>query len=163
MTLQPAQPTSAQISTPTNTVRIEKLSDEENEEVDITDDLSDDENGDHKPQVCQTAEVGETGIESCPAEEQKKAGLTETMDTQSHTWNQNLQPSSSLSCSEKIGVTALVEKANGRVSTTQYLQTAAQLASEGKAEENEDRSSQSESSPHTAQLEDGTGRADAFL
>lgn len=168
MTLQPAQPTSAQLSTPTNTVRIEKLSDEENEEVDITDDLSNDEDGDHKPQVCQTAEVGEAGVEGLtdsPAEEQKEAGLTETTDTQSHALPsaQDPQPSSSLSRSEKIGVTGSVEKANGGASTTHHLQTAAQSASEGTTEENEGRSSQSESSPHTAQLEDGTGETDAFL
>lgn len=168
MTLQPAQPTSAQLSTPTNTVRIEKLSDEENEEVDITDDLSNDEDGEHKPQVCQVAEVGEAGVESptdSPAEEQREAGLTETLDTQSHALPsaQDPQPSSSLSCSEMVCVTGLVEKANGSVSTTQHLQTAAQLASEGTTEENEGSSSQSESSPHTAQLEDGTGKTDAFL
>uniref|UniRef100_A0A3Q3VPT6 Myb-like, SWIRM and MPN domain-containing protein 1 n=1 Tax=Mola mola TaxID=94237 RepID=A0A3Q3VPT6_MOLML len=48
---QPTQPTSSHAPTPTNTVRIEKLSDEEDQEVDITDDLSDDGDGDHKPQV----------------------------------------------------------------------------------------------------------------
>lgn len=168
MTLQPAQPTSVQLSTPTNTVRIEKLSDEENEEVDITDDLSNDEDGEKKPRVFQTVGVGEAAVETLtdsPAEEQKEAGVTETMDTQSHALpsSQNPQPSSSLSCSEKIGVTGLVENASGSVSTTQHLQTAAQLSSEGTAEENEGHSSQSESSPHTAQLEDGTGKTDAFL
>lgn len=173
----PAQPTSSHASAPTNTVRIEKLSDDENEEVDITDDLSNDGDGDHKPQVVLKTEFGEPeqlkGIESqtdSPTEEQKEAGLTETMDQRSHFLPspQSPRPSSSLPCSEKTGVTGLDEKANGRVSPDpQHLHTAALLASEVMTEENEGQSSQSESSPQTGQLEeggsDGTGKTVAFM
>ncbi|TNM87481.1 hypothetical protein fugu_005702 [Takifugu bimaculatus] len=61
--LQHAQPAS---STLANTVRIEKLSDEEDEEVDITDDLCNDGDSDHKPPVDNSSES--EGLEGIPTQ-----------------------------------------------------------------------------------------------
>uniref|UniRef100_A0A3P8SZI1 Myb-like, SWIRM and MPN domain-containing protein 1 n=1 Tax=Amphiprion percula TaxID=161767 RepID=A0A3P8SZI1_AMPPE len=66
--LQPPQPTSSHASTLANAVRIEKLSDDEDEDVDITDDLSDDEGADDKPQVGLKTEF-------CGPEEQTEAEI----------------------------------------------------------------------------------------
>uniref|UniRef100_A0A3Q0S3U8 Myb-like, SWIRM and MPN domain-containing protein 1 n=1 Tax=Amphilophus citrinellus TaxID=61819 RepID=A0A3Q0S3U8_AMPCI len=70
-----------QVSTLTNAVRIEKLSDDEDEDVDITDDLSDDEGDGHKPQAvlnsdfCGPEEETESGIQSL-TEEHKHVSLS---------------------------------------------------------------------------------------
>lgn len=162
--LQPPQPTSSQASTLTNTVRIEKLSDEEDEEVDITDDLSDDGEGDCKPPAVLKTEPCEpeqlTGTEIQPdTEEQKEADLTETKDQPGRTSlnPQSPEPSSSFPCSEKTGV--LDEKVS---LPPKILQTEAPTDSEQMTDENEGQSSQSESSAQTGQLEegcsDGTGK-----
>uniref|UniRef100_A0AAQ5ZJM3 Myb-like, SWIRM and MPN domain-containing protein 1 n=1 Tax=Amphiprion ocellaris TaxID=80972 RepID=A0AAQ5ZJM3_AMPOC len=66
--LQPPQPTSSHASTLANAVRIEKLSDDEDEDVDITDDLSDDKGADDKPQVGLKTEF-------CGPEEQTEAEI----------------------------------------------------------------------------------------
>lgn len=171
--LQPPQPTSSHASTLTNTVRIEKLSDEEDEEVDITDDLSDDGDDDDKPQAAFKAEFCEperlTGTEiqtDSPREEQTEAGQTETKDQPSHTSlsPQSPQPSSSLPRSEKMGVTGLDEKSNERASLPpKDLQAGAQA----ETDENEGQSSQSESPAQTGQVEeacsDGTGKTAVFM
>lgn len=171
---QPTQPTSSHAPTPTNTVRIEKLSDEEDQEVDITDDLSDDGDGDHKPQVvlkCASCEPehlngAEIQTETLTAE-QEEADVTLRMDQPSHISPQSPQASSSLPHSEKTGLNKLDEKDNGRVSPHQpHLQSAAQGASVLINEESEAQSSQSENSQQTGQLEeegsDDTGKIDAF-
>lgn len=160
MKLPPAPPTSSHASTLANTVRIEKLSDEENEEVDITDDLSDD--GDNnKPQI------NLQGSTDGPIEEQEEVAPAETIDKQSHVTPQSPQPSSSLSSLEKTGITGIDEKANGTISPGQkHLQKGAQLDSVELAVENEGQSFRSDSSPQTGQLEekgtDGTGKTVAL-
>ncbi len=156
--LQPPQPTSSHASSLANAVRIEKLSDEEDEEVDITDDLSD---GDDKPQAvlktefCEPEQLTSAEIHTdSPPEEQKEADLTETKDQPSHTSlsAQSAQPSSSFPCLEKTGLTGLDEKGDERVSIPpKHLQT----DSEQMADENDGQSSQSES--------DGTGKTPVFL
>lgn len=170
MSSQPPQPTSSQASTLANTVRIEKLSDEEDEEVDITDDLSDDGDYDDKPKpvlktgFCEPEQLTGTEIETDTGK-QKEAGLTETKDQPNciSPSPHSPQPSSSLPCSEKTVVTGLDERGVERGSPPpKKLQEGAQTASEQMAEENEDQSSQSESSAQTGQLEDacsdGTGK-----
>ncbi|XP_070817719.1 histone H2A deubiquitinase MYSM1 isoform X2 [Chaetodon trifascialis] len=159
---QSPQPTSSRVSTLANAVRIEKLSDEEDEEVDITDDLSDEGDDDDKPQAvlksefCEPEQLTGTG-------EQKEAGLTGTKDQPDRTSSSphRPQPSSSLPCSEKTG---LDERGDERVSPPpKQLQEGAQTASEEMAEEDEGQSSHSESSAQTGELEeasvDGTDSA----
>ncbi|XP_033478664.2 histone H2A deubiquitinase MYSM1 [Epinephelus lanceolatus] len=155
--LQPPQPTSSHVSTLSNTVRIEKLSDEEDEEVDITDDLSDDGEGDSKLQTVVKTELCEpekiTGTEfQTDADEQKEAGLIETKDQPSHTTlsPQSPQPSSCLPSS-----TGPDEKGIERVLLPpKNFQSGAQTDSEQMDDENEDQSSQCESSAQTGQLEE---------
>ena len=171
---QPTHPTSSHTPTTTNTVRIEKLSDEEDQEVDITDDLSDDGDDDHKPQVVlKTASVepeylNGAGIqtETLKAEEEE-ADVGVKMDQLSHISSQSPQASSYLPHSEKTGLTKVEEKHNGRVSPQRpHLQSAAQGASAPTNEESEAQNSQPENSQQTGQLEeegsDGTGKIDAF-
>ncbi|XP_076583037.1 histone H2A deubiquitinase MYSM1 [Chaetodon auriga] len=148
---QSPQPTSSRVSTLANAVRIEKLSDEEDEEVDITDDLSDDGDQDDKPQAVLKSEFREPK-QLTDTGEQKEAGLTGTKDQPGRTSPSlhSPQPSSSLPCSEKTG---LGESGIERVSPPpKQLQEGAQTASE--AEEDEGQSSQSESSAQTGQLEE---------
>lgn len=82
--LLPPQPTSSHTPTLTNTVRIEKLSDDEDEDVDITDDLSDQGDTGDKSQAelkCESCEPEETpGSQAqtlSPSEEQGEAGPCE--------------------------------------------------------------------------------------
>uniref|UniRef100_A0A669CD70 Myb-like, SWIRM and MPN domain-containing protein 1 n=1 Tax=Oreochromis niloticus TaxID=8128 RepID=A0A669CD70_ORENI len=72
--LQPPQPTSSQVSTLANAVRIEKLSDDEDEDVDITDDMSDDEEG-NKLQAVLSSDCGPE--EKTDSGSQKDPGVTE--------------------------------------------------------------------------------------
>ncbi|XP_031167476.1 histone H2A deubiquitinase MYSM1 isoform X2 [Sander lucioperca] len=172
--LQPPQPTSSRASSLTNTVRIEKLSDDENEEVDITDDLSDDGDGDGddepqavvKTEFCEPEQLAGTEVQT-DTEEQKEAGLTETRDQPSHTslFPQSTRPSSPLPSLEKTIVTGLDVKSNERVSLPHKdLPAWAQTDSEQMSDENEGQSSQSDSSAQTGPLEeacsDGTDTAD---
>ncbi|XP_034736463.1 histone H2A deubiquitinase MYSM1 [Etheostoma cragini] len=170
--LQPPQPTSSRASSQTNTVRIEKLSDDENEEVDITDDLSDDGDGDDEPQAvlktefCEPEQLAGTEIQAV-TEEQNEAGLTETRDQPSHTslFPQSPQPSSPLPSLEKTIVTGVDEKSNKRASHPHKdLRACAQTGSEQVTDENGGQSSQSDSSAQTGPLEeafsDGTDTAD---
>ncbi|KAA8589853.1 hypothetical protein FQN60_013218 [Etheostoma spectabile] len=152
--LQPPQPTSSRASSLTNTVRIEKLSDDENEEVDITDDLSDDGDGDAEPQAvlkaefCEPEQLAGTEIQA-DTEEQNEAGLTETRDQPSHTslFPQSPQSSSPLPSLEKTSVTGLDEKSNKRASKD--FQAWAQTDSEQMTDENGGQSSQFDSSAQT--------------
>uniref|UniRef100_A0A3Q4I453 Myb-like, SWIRM and MPN domain-containing protein 1 n=1 Tax=Neolamprologus brichardi TaxID=32507 RepID=A0A3Q4I453_NEOBR len=120
--LQPPQPTSSQVSTLANAVRIEKLSDDEDEDVDITDDLSDDEEG-NKPQAvlssdfCGPEEKTDSGSQSPTEEHVSLSGVEsihETKEKPSHSSlsPQSLQPSSFPGCSEDPGVTERDEKVN---------------------------------------------------
>lgn len=160
MKLLPALPTSSHASTLANTVRIEKLSDEENEEVDITDDLSDD--GDYNK-----LQINQQGSTDGPIEEQEEAVPVKTIDQQSHATPQSPQPSSSVPSFEKTGITGIDEKANGRISPDQkHHQKGAQLDSEELPVVNEGQSFQSDRSPQTGQLEEkgtnGTGKTVAL-
>ncbi|KAG7228844.1 hypothetical protein INR49_008622 [Caranx melampygus] len=85
----PPQPTSSHTSTLTNAVRIEKLSDDEDEDVDITDDLSDQgDTGDKsqaelKSDLCEPEETpGSQAQTLSPSEEQGEAGPSEGEITQ---------------------------------------------------------------------------------
>ncbi|KAE8294561.1 Histone H2A deubiquitinase MYSM1 [Larimichthys crocea] len=157
---QPPQTTSSVASTLANTVRIEKLSDEEDEEVDITDDLSDDGHCNNKPiktEFCEPELLTGTGIQTeTPTEEQKEADLTETKH---QPCLQSLPPMSSPLCSEKTGVTELDERGDKGVSPPPK-----DVQAELRTNENEGQSSQSESSAQTGQLEeacdDATDSAD---
>uniref|UniRef100_A0A8D0ACF6 Myb-like, SWIRM and MPN domain-containing protein 1 n=1 Tax=Sander lucioperca TaxID=283035 RepID=A0A8D0ACF6_SANLU len=162
--LQPPQPTSSRASSLTNTVRIEKLSDDENEEVDITDDLSDDGDGDGddepqavvKTEFCEPEQLAGTEVQT-DTEEQKEAGLTETRDQPSHTslFPQSTRPSSPLPSLEKTIVTGLDVKSNERVSLPHKdLPAWAQTDSEQMSDENEGQSSQSDSSEEEEEEEE---------
>lgn len=170
--LQPPQTTSSLVNIVTNTVRIEKLSDDEDEDVDITDDLSDDENAEDKQQTvvktefCEAEEL--TGTEmptDNPTDEQKVEGQEETKDQHSHILlppAQSPPSSSSLPCSEECGVSGLDEKSDQTESCIlKNLQAVAQTDSKQITDMNEAQSSQSESSAETGQLEeacrDGSG------
>ncbi|XP_078115761.1 histone H2A deubiquitinase MYSM1 [Sander vitreus] len=167
--LQPPQPTSSRASSLTNAVRIEKLSDDENEEVDITDDLSDDGDGDgdDEPQAVVKTEfkpeqLAGTEVQT-DTEGQKEAGLTET--SHASPFPQSPRSSSPLPSLEKTSVTGLDEKSNKRVSLpNKDLQAWAQTDSEQMSDENEGTGSQSDSSAQTGPLEeacsDGTDTAD---
>lgn len=68
-------------------MRIEKLSDEEDEEVDITDDLCNDDDSDHKPPVDNVCES--EGLEGIPIQtenpkEEQDNGLSMSSDHLSH-------------------------------------------------------------------------------
>lgn len=170
---QPPQSTSSCAPTLANTVRIEKLSDEEDEEVDITDDMSDDGNDDDKPQTVHKTEFLEqeqpagSEIHKDNSTEQKtEAGLTETECQPCHTSQsqENPQTLSFLPCSEKTGLTGL----DGRESPPlNDLKTEAQTASELMTNENKGQSSQSVTSAQTDQLEttcsDGAGKTAVFV
>lgn len=141
---QHAQPAS---STLANTVRIEKLSDEEDEEVDITDDLCTDGDSAHKPpvdDVCESKDLEWIQIQTENLkEEQINIGLSVSLDHLSQT------------CSEESGV-------REQVSSNAHLQTAALTTSELTTKEDECQSFRSERSRQPGQLEeggsDGTGK-----
>lgn len=148
--LQHAQPAS---STLANTVRIEKLSDEEDEEVDITDDLCTDGDCAHKPpvdDVCESKGLELIQIQTeNPKEEQDNIGLSMSLDHLSH------------NCSEETGV-------RGQVSSSHaHLQAAALTTSELMTLEDEYQSFQSESSRQPSQFEeggsDGTGKTTVIM
>lgn len=110
------------MSTLANAVRIEKLSDDEDEDVDITDDLSDDEEG-NKPQAvlssdfCGPEEKTDSGSQSPTEEHVSLSGVESIHETKEKpSYNslspQRLQPSSFPGCSEDPGVTERDEKVN---------------------------------------------------
>uniref|UniRef100_A0A3Q1IQM5 Myb-like, SWIRM and MPN domain-containing protein 1 n=1 Tax=Anabas testudineus TaxID=64144 RepID=A0A3Q1IQM5_ANATE len=120
--LQSPQTSSSLDSIVTNTVRIEKLSNDEDEEVDITDDTSDDGDADNKPQAevktecCEVEQLTGTEIQTnSPTDEQKEGDQNETKDQHRHILlapAQSPQTLSSLSCSEERAVTELDEKSD---------------------------------------------------
>nr|XP_019936051.1 PREDICTED: histone H2A deubiquitinase MYSM1 [Paralichthys olivaceus] len=154
--LQPPQTTSSHASSLANAVRIEKLSDGEDEDVDITDDLSDDE--DDKPQTgIKTEPEQQTGtelqIESSKGE-QEEAGEAEVemKDQHSHSaFPQSLQPSSSLGFTEEPVVTERDETVSPPLRS---LQTETQTDSKQIYDEHEAQRSQSESSAQTGHLDE---------
>lgn len=99
-------------STLANAVRIERLSDDE--DVDITDDLSEDERADTKTEVCGPEQQRETEIRSeSPREEQTE--VSPTGETEDQIYNSSLslpspQSSSPLVCTEEHGKTDQHEK-----------------------------------------------------
>lgn len=135
LNIQNTQPAS---STLANTVRIEKLSDEEDEEVDITDELCNHGDSDHKPPVDSVCESeGLEGIQiraENPKEEQNKVG-----------------PSMSLDHLEQREETGVSEK----VSNHGHLQAAALTSSEVITHLDESQCFQTESSRQPGQLEEG--------
>ncbi|XP_078141873.1 histone H2A deubiquitinase MYSM1 [Centroberyx gerrardi] len=129
------QSTSSHASALANAVRIEKLSDDEDEEVDITDDLSDDGEEGDKPQAvlktesCSSEQLAETETQTDspiqgqntqvePIKTEDGLALVEsshgksTKDQPSHSTPSppSHQPLSPLLCSEEPGVTRLDEK-----------------------------------------------------
>ncbi|XP_040897243.1 histone H2A deubiquitinase MYSM1 [Toxotes jaculatrix] len=157
--LHPPQPTSSHMPTLANTVRIEKLSEDEDEDVDITDDLSDDGDAGDKSQAVLKTESCEperpTGTEiqmDRPTGEQKETGQAEVESTQetkhcqSHVSAppQSHQSSSSFPRSEELAVSET------RDETASPL--CPQTDSEQMNDEHEGQSSQSESSAQTGQL-----------
>ncbi len=167
---QPPQPTSSHASTLANTVRIEKLSDEEDEEVDITDDLSDAGNDDDKPQAvfktesCKQEQLTGTDIQT---DDPTEAGVTETNYQPCHT-SPSPQTSTSLARSEETVLTGLDERCSEGVSQPpKDLHTGAHTASELMTDGNEGPNFLSESSEQTGQVEktcsEGAGKTAVFL
>lgn len=106
------------VSTLANAVRIERLSDDE--DVDITDDLSEDERADTKTEVCGPEQQKETEFQpESPREEQTEVSLIgaecshETEDQLYHSSPSLQSPQSSppLVCTEEHGTTDKHEKA----------------------------------------------------
>ncbi|XP_028260521.1 histone H2A deubiquitinase MYSM1 isoform X2 [Parambassis ranga] len=154
---QPPQPTSSHASTLANAVRIEKLSDDEDEDVDITDDLSDDEEAEGKPQAVLKTEVCGQEVETEMqadqfTEEQEDLSETESncqmKDQPSHSSLPALSPqlSSSLACP---GDAALDGDINRTISSfPESLQT------QNQDDTNKDQSSQCEVAAQTGQHEE---------
>ncbi|XP_034036318.1 histone H2A deubiquitinase MYSM1 isoform X2 [Thalassophryne amazonica] len=129
--LQSHQPGSSHAATLVNTVRIEKHSEDEDEDVDITDDLSIDNGGESRAvpeyEFCKVGLVKGMDIQTDgPVHElvKKEAGQrgvvstgeVDTMDSPSAPSPQSPQLSSSLSCSEEPGRTRIEENGNKTVS-----------------------------------------------
>lgn len=148
LNIQNTQPAS---STLANTVRIEKLSDEEDEEVDITDEPCNDGDSDHKSpedSVCDSERLEGIQIQAeNPKEEQNKVGLSMSLDHLERT------------CREETGVSE-------KVSNHGHLQAAALTSSEVITHLDESQCFQTESSRQPGQLEEGgsddTGKTDAM-
>ncbi|XP_026201134.1 histone H2A deubiquitinase MYSM1 isoform X2 [Anabas testudineus] len=173
--LQSPQTSSSLDSIVTNTVRIEKLSNDEDEEVDITDDTSDDGDADNKPQAevktecCEVEQLTGTEIQTnSPTDEQKEGDQNETKDQHRHILlapAQSPQTLSSLSCSEERAVTELDEKSDQAESCIlKNLEEEARSDSKQTTGASDDQCSQSVSSAETGQLEeacsDGTDSVD---
>ncbi|CAB1426947.1 unnamed protein product [Pleuronectes platessa] len=160
--LHPPQTTSSHASSLVNTVRIEKLSDGEDEDVDITDDLSDDE--DDKPHTgIETEPEQQTGteiqIDSSEGEQEETdedevESTQEMKDQHSHIspFPQSLQSSSSFRFTEESVVTEPDE-----TPPLKSPQTETQTDSKQMNDEHEAQCSQSESSAHTGLLEEAFG------
>lgn len=171
--IQPLQTTSSIDCTSTNTVRIEKLSEDEEEDVDITDDLSDDGESVDKPHNVLKSEFCEpeqlTGLEvqtDNPTKEQKVEVQNETKDQHRDILPpppQSPQPSSSLPITADCGALKLYEKTNQTESSPPKKLQAGDSEAHSKqmTDESDSRCSQSESSPEAVQLEEactgGTG------
>ncbi|XP_068599663.1 histone H2A deubiquitinase MYSM1 [Brachionichthys hirsutus] len=170
--LQPHRPASSCASSLANAVRIEKLSDDEDEEIDITDDLSDDGDGENKlrnvvkSELCESEQLTASDIQTeNPTEGQNNGSLAETKDQLSHTSTslQSLRPSSSVPDSVKAFVTSLDAKVDEKVASPP-IQPGAQVDMEIFTKENDGSFSQYESSMLTGQrgdaCSDGTVSAD---
>ncbi|KAM6921999.1 LOW QUALITY PROTEIN: histone H2A deubiquitinase MYSM1 [Xenentodon cancila] len=158
--LQPPQSASSQASALANAVRIERLSDDE--DVDITDDLSEDEGSDNKTQIVVKTEFrrpegqAETGIQTENlSEEQKEAGqslVENTHDTEDQPSQSCLsQPSSSLVCTD-LGEVGLNEKAiKTECNFPESPQTQLQTDSKQMTDADEGQSCQCDSAAQTGQ------------
>lgn len=148
------QPTSSQALTLANTVRIEKLSDEENEEVDITDDLSDDGARNELQGVRSQQGVTDVQTDGSP-EKREDADPVETVDILNDKTPQSPPQSSSLCCFETSCTAGDDKNANGRTSPDRKsLQEAIRSDPVETPVENEALSSQSNVSPQTCPLEE---------
>ncbi|XP_029001689.1 histone H2A deubiquitinase MYSM1 [Betta splendens] len=158
-----------------NTVRIEKLSDDEDEDVDITDEPGDDANSKDKQQIVVKTEFCEAE-QQAPTEvlkdrftdEQKEEGQEETKDQHSHTWfpmAESPQSSSSHLYSEEYGVSQLDEKSDLTESCIlKNIEAIAQKDLKQMMDMTEGQGSHSEGSSEALQLEescqDGADSAD---
>ncbi|XP_067368277.1 histone H2A deubiquitinase MYSM1 isoform X1 [Channa argus] len=168
-------------TTQTNTVRIEKHSDDEDEDVDITDDLSDDGDADDKPEaktesdkteLCEEEKLIFTEVHAeNPTNEQKDGGpIVTNVQLAGQEWHilpphENSQLSSLHPCLEDCDAPGIEKKSREKESSPlKTLQTGAQIDSNQMTNENEGHFSQSDSSVETGQLEeascDGTDFAD---
>nr|XP_020459234.1 histone H2A deubiquitinase MYSM1 isoform X2 [Monopterus albus] len=171
---QPPQTTSSHGSTLSNTVRIEKLSDDEDEDVDITDNPSDDGNADDKlkavfgTEFCEPEQLTGAKIQTDNSlEKQKDVGQAGTKDRHSHVLlpPQSPHPSSSFPCSVECDGAGPDEKSNQTGSPfLKNLHAREQMDSKQMTDENDGQCSQFESSVEAGQLEepwsDGTDFAD---
>lgn len=138
----------------TNTVRIEKLSDEENEEVDITDDLSDD--GDfNEPLGVSSRQVVTDVCTYGPAEKREDTSLGETLDKLDNKTPQSRLQSSSLCYFETSCTAGDDENACGRTSPDRQNLQDIQTDPAETPVVNKALSLQSASSPQTCPLEEG--------
>ncbi|KAG7514675.1 histone H2A deubiquitinase MYSM1 isoform X1 [Solea senegalensis] len=156
--LQSPQPTSSHASTTDNTIRIEKLSDGEDEDVDITDDLSDDEDTEEKLQAWNETEPEqqtnpETQTENLTGEQEEEVhGGQETKDSYSLNISpppQTPQPSSSVPSTEEHADTKEDETV---LSLKKSPQSETMTESKQMSDEHEDQSSHFKS-----QLKDTSG------
>ncbi|XP_047444306.1 histone H2A deubiquitinase MYSM1 [Mugil cephalus] len=172
---QPPQSATSLVSTLANAVRIEKLSDDEDEDVDITDDLSDDEEADDKLQAvlksefCGPEEQTKIQTESL-TEEQKELALSGVESFQekkdqpcnSSLSSQSPQPSSSFVCSEESGLTGLDEKVTKtRSDFLDGPETQAQTDSKEMTDADGHQSSQCEIPATSGQLEEASSEDSA--
>lgn len=149
--LPPTQATSSQALTLVNTVRIEKLSDEENEEVDITDDLSDDGDRNELPGVRSLQGATDVCTDS-PAEKREDTSPGETVDTPHNETLQEPPQSSSLCYFETSCTPGDNNDSSGR--TSPDLQEAIQADQAETPAENKALSFQPRASPQTCSLEE---------
>lgn len=148
MKLLPTQPTSSQALTLANTVRIEKLSDEENEEVDITDDLSDD--GDCNEPQSVRSQQGVTDFRTNGPEDASTVATLNKLDDKTP---QSPLQSSSLCYFETTAGDD--KKSNGGTSPDgKHLQEAFRSDPTETPVESEALSLQSDTSPQTSPLEE---------
>ncbi|KAM9384104.1 histone H2A deubiquitinase MYSM1 isoform 2-T2 [Pholidichthys leucotaenia] len=161
---QPPQLPSSHVSTLSNTIRIEKLSDNEDEDVDITDDLSDDGGADDNSQAILKTELSASEEQTgSPTDEQKEGSLSRSEmihDTKgllscSSLGPQSPQSSPSLVGSDETGVASFDEK----VRTVSVCPKSPQTDSKQVADAvNGGLEAQCEMSAQTGQLEEETPR-----
>lgn len=154
MKLPPTQATSSQALTLANTVRIEKLSDEENEEVDITDDLSDDGDCNEPPGVRSGQGVSDVRTDG-PAEKREDTSPEETVDKLESKTAQS-PPQSSSVCYFETSCTA-GDNNNDTSRRTSLDRQHLQEAVQADPVENKALSFQSDASPQTCPLEEEGG------
>lgn len=154
MKLPPPQATSSQALTLANTVRIEKLSDEENEEVDITDDLSDDGDCNEPPGVRSRQGVTDVRTDG-PVEELEDTSPGEMVDELDNKTPQSPPQSSSLCYFETSCTAGDNIDASGRTSPDRrHLHEAIQTDLAETPAEIKALSFQPDASPQTCPLEE---------